>query len=350
VSIRDIDQQLGERVSDDDEVRQQRNAAARSYKKKHAKQISPYGRRYREGHQAQRAEYSKRYRAEHADEIAEYKQQWREKNLEDARAWNRDYMRRKAAEERATVERRQRKAAWARDRYHADVEASRAKAREGRERQRTADPEGYREGKKRRRASWRERHKDEINAKLREKNLLDPSTKKAGAQRYYQQHTEERKAYRRQYYQNNRERQLASQKRWRDRERRRIEVGLPVRRLHKVTPAERDQNAADAHAFFSRPLTPHLQEQLKAELATPQHLMDALHRDWARIRAADYQRRNPETSSDTIRRRETEEARLDGIARRINERLRLTPRRDPLAAADPAYQPPAPVVNAGLGL
>ena len=337
-------------MGDDDEAKRRRAEAARSYKKKHKKQISAYGRKYREKHREQHAEYTKRYRAEHAEEIAAYRQQWREKNLDAARAANRDNMRRKAAEERAAVERRDRKAAWARERYHTDVEASRAKARASRDRQREADPDRYREGKKRRRDTWREGHRDEINARLREKNLRDPSAKKAGAQRYYARHAEERKAYRRQYYQDNRERQLASQKRWRDRERRRIEAGLPVRRLHKVTPAERDQNAAVAQAFFARPLTPQLQEQLKVELSTPQHLIDALHREWDRIRAVDYQRRHPETSSDTVRRREAEEARLDGIAQAINERLRLTPRRAPRLTADQAYQPPAPVADAGLGL
>jgi hypothetical protein len=334
----------------DDEARQQRNAAARGYKKKHAKQIPAYGRKYREEHREQHAEYTKRYRAEHAEEIAAYRQQWREKNLDAARAANRDNMRRKAAQQRTAVERRERKAAWARERYHADVEASRVKAHESRERHRAADPEGYREGKKRRRASWRERHKEEINARLREKNLRDPSAKAAGAQRYYQRHAEERKAYRRQYYEDNRERQLASQKRWRDRERRRVEVGLPVRRLHKVTLAERDQNEAAAHAFFARPLTPELQEQLKVALATPKHLIDALHRDWARIRAVDYQRRHPETSSNTVRRREVEEARLDGIARRINEQLRLTAQRGAQPTADQSYQSSPPVDSGGLGL
>ncbi len=337
-------------MGDDDEAKRRRAEAARNYKKKHKKQISAYGRKYREEHREQHAEYTKWYRAEHAEEISAYRQQWREKNLEAARAANRENMRRKAAAERAAVERRERKAAWARERYHADVEASRARALESRERQRAADPEGYREGKRRRKTTWRARHKDDINARLRDKNQRDPSAKAAGAKRYYQRHAEERKAYRRQYYRDNRDRQLASQKRWRDRERRRIEVGLPVRRLHKVTPAERDENAAAAQAFFSRPLTPQLQNQLKVELATPKHLIDALHREWDRIRAADYQRRNPETSSDTVRRRETEEARLDGIARSINERLRMTPRREPEAAAGQAYQPQHPIESAGLGL
>lgn len=337
-------------MDESEEAQQRRRDAARRYKKKNAKQISAYGRRYREEHKEQRAEYSQKYRAEHSEEIAAYKRQWREKNLEAARASNRDNMRRKAAQERAAEDRRAKKAAYARERYHADIEASRAKAREYLQQKRAADPDGYREAKKRRNATWHERHKDEINARKREQNLRDPSKQKARAQRDYQVHGDERRAYRRRYYQQNRERQLAKQKQWRDRERRRIEVGLPVRRLHTVTPTERDQNAVAAQAFFSRPLTPQLREQLKAELATPQHLIDALRREWARIRAVDYQRRNPETNSDTIRRQEAEEARLDAIARSINDRLRLSPRRHSHPTADQAYQPPPPVTDRGIGI
>lgn len=333
-----------------DEERQRRNEAARRYKKTHAKQISAYGRQYRQEHAEHIAEYKRAWRERNSDHISEYRGKYDEDNRERIRKVNRENMRRQSAKERAAVERRERKAAWARERYHADVEASRTKARQNRERQRAADPEGYREGKKRRKAAWRESHKDEINARLREKNLRDPSAKSARAQRYYQRHAEERRAYRRQYYWDNRERQLARQKLWRDRERRRVEVGLPSQRLHKVTPVERDQNVAAADAFFSRALTPQLDVQLAAELSTPQHLIDAWQRECARIRAADYARLNPETSTDTVRRREAEEARLDGIARSINDRLRLTQRRDPQAAPDNAYQPTSPIENVGLGL
>ena len=333
-----------------DEERQRRNEAARRYKKTHAKQISAYGRQYRQEHAEQIAEYKRAWRERNRDHVAEYRGRYDEDNRERIRKVNRENMRRQSAEERAAVERRERKAAWARERYHADVEASRAKARQNRERQRAADPEGYREGKKRRKAAWRESHKDEINARLREKNLRDPSAKSVRAQRYYQRHADERKAYRRQYYWDNRERQLARQKQWRDRERRRVEVGLPARSLHNVTPGERDQNAAAAEAFFSRPLTPQLQEQLAAELSTPQHLIEAWQRECARIRAVDYARRNPETSSDAVRRREAEEARLDRIARTINDRLRLTRPRDAHVDPDQAYQPPSSIDNVGLGL
>ena len=79
-------------------------------------------------------------------------------------------------------------------------------------------------------------------------------------------------------------------------------------------------------------------------------IIDALRRDWARIRAADYARRHPETSSDTLRRREAEEVRLDAIARDINDRLRRIPRREPQRAADLAHQPPSATDSGGLEL
>lgn len=337
-------------MSQSDEARQRRNEASRRNKKKNAEQRAAYGRQYRAEHAEQIAEYKRAWRERNREHVAEYRAAYNGDNREKVREAKREYMRSQSAKERAEVERRERKAEKARERYHADIEASRAKAREYLQQQRAEDPDGYREGKKRRNAAWRERHKDEINAKLREKNLRDPSKKKARARRDYELHGDERRAARRQYYKKNRDRELAKQKQWRARERRRIEVGLPVRRLHKVAPAERDQNAADAAEFFARPVTPQLREQLKAELATPQHLIDALRRDWARIRAADYARRNPETSSDTVRRREAEEARLDVIAREINDRLRRSARRAPRPAPYPQYQPPSATDSGGLGL
>lgn len=337
-------------MSGSDEPNQRRAEAARRYREGHAKQRSAYGRQYREEHADQIAEYKRAWRERNGEHIAEYRGKYNEENRERIREANREYMRRQSAQERAAVERRERKAEKNRLRYHADIEASRAKAREYHAQRRAADPEGYRADKKQRNDAWRERHKGEINARLREKHQRDPSQKQELARRYYEDHSEERKAYRRRYYQQNRERQLAKQKQWAQRERRRLEVGLPVRRLHKSSPAEHDENAAAAEAFFSQPLTPQLQQQLKAELATPQHLIDAWRRECARIRAADYARRNPETSSDNVQRRTDEEVRLDMVARSINERLRLTPRRDAQPAPDPVYQLPSPADSGGLGL
>jgi hypothetical protein len=335
-------------VAEDDADRARRLEAARRYRQKHAKQRAAYARRYREEHREQRTEYTRKYRAEHADEIAAYRRRWREQNLEQARAANRDHMRRKAAEARTAEERRIKKAAYARDRYHADVEASRAKARERNAQRRAADPDGYREQRRRQKQAWRDRNRDQINARLREKNRIDPTKKQTAAQRYYQRHAEERRAYSRRYHHEHREPQLIKQGRWRQRERRRIAVGLPVQRLHRLTPAERRENARAADAFFSRALTPKYRVRLEEELRTPPELIDAFHRETARIRATQYALRNPETGTHLINRHQAEEERMDAIARQINERLRVAPRtpRNPAPQLPPA---PAPSVE-GLSL
>jgi hypothetical protein len=328
-----------------EEGQPRRDPARRS--KERDRKRAEYGKRYREEQRAERAEYTKRYRVEHVEQIAEYRRRYREQNLERLRAANREYMRRKAVEPRIAEERRARKAAYSRERYHADIEASRAKARERNAQRRAADPEGYREDKRRRKQAWRDRNRDDINARLRERNRIDPSKKQAAAQRYYERHAEERRAYSRRYHQEHREQQLAKQGQWRQRERRRIEAGLPVRRLHRTTAAERVENAAAAEAFFARPLTVELRGRLEAELRTPPELVEAWQRDVARIRAAQYARENPETSSYTVTRNQAEEARMDAIARQINQRLRITP---PRRERPPIHQPMPSLDQGGLGL
>lgn len=335
-------------MAEEDSDRARRLEAARRYRQKNAKQRAEYGRRYREEHREQRAGYTRKYRAEHADQIDAYRRRWREQNLEQARTANREYMRRKAAEARTAEERRVKKAAYSRERYHADVEASRAKARDRNAQRRAADPDGYREQRRTQKQAWRDRNRDQINASLREKNRIDPAKKQIAAQRYYQRHADERRAYSRRYHQEHREELLVKQRRWREREQRRIAVGLPVQRLHRLTPTERRDNARAADAFFSRPLTPQLLEQIDAELRTPPELIDAFHRETARIRATQYALRNPETGAHVANRNQAEEERMDAIARQINERLRVAPR----SPRNPAPQlPPIPAPSTeGLSL
>ncbi len=291
-----------------------------------------------EDERAQRKrEQSRRWREANREHRAAYQTAWRERNREHIHESNREYRRRKAADAKADVERKARKAEYVRNRYHADVEASRAKARENRRAARERDPETYRANRKRLNDAWRAKHKDEINARLREKNLINPGPKTERARRYYDNHAEERRATRRQRYQDNRDHELAKQRQWRQREQRRVEVGLPVRRLHRPTPQERLQHLRDAEAFFVRPLTPKLRERLMSELRTPPELIEAWHRDNARFRAAQYALRHPETAVHVVNRKQAEEERMDAIAHQINQRLRLSPRtpRDPVPNVPP---------------
>lgn len=309
------------------------------------------GRRYRAEHAEERAAYAKRYREEHAEEIAAYRRRLREANLDHARESNREYMRRRAAEERKAEERRQRKAAYSRARYHADVEASRAKVREYLAGRRTADPEGFREGKKRRNDAWRARNREEVNRRQREKKRLDPSTNVRRAQAYYAEHAEERREYSRRYHEEHREQDRERSRQWRARERRRKEAGLPVRRLHRIGADERTANAAAASDFFARVVTLEYRARVEAELRTPPELIAAWERDCERLRAEQYALKHPETSSAVVNRRTAEEERMDAIARVINDRLRITPRRpQPCPQPDP-YEPVAPAAPSGaIGL
>lgn len=283
-------------------------------------------RRYRENNPDKVREQARRWRDANREHRAAYQAAWRDQNRDRVRDMNREYMRRKAAEAKTDIDRKARKAEYARKRYHADVEASRAKAREYREAARARDPEGYRASRKRANDSWRANHKDEINARLRERNRIDPDSKRANSRRHYEKHAEERRAYRRRYYQQNRERELAKQRQWRQREKRRVEVGLPVRRLQRLTPNERRDNARAADEFFARPVTPELRARLEAELRTPPELIAAWKRETARIRATQWALRHPEASTRVVNRNQAEEDRMDTIARAINERLRTTPR------------------------
>ncbi|HRN30071.1 MAG TPA: hypothetical protein PK890_10280, partial [Terrimesophilobacter sp.] len=222
-------------------------------------------------------------------------------------------------------------------------------------RQRAEDPEGYREGKKRRNDAWRASHRDHVNAKARAKRQRDPAAKQVAAQKYYDTHAEERRAYSRRYHRDNRDQQLAQQSRWRQREQRRLEAGLPVRRLHRLTPAERDAHAAAAAEFFSTRVIEPMRRRLRAELdgPTPPELLAAWKRECERYRAAHYASEHPETSSRERRRaqaearRLAEEARLDTIGRAINDRLRISPRR---REPDPAYLPQTTSPSTGPGM
>lgn len=283
-------------------------------------------RRYRENNPDKAREQARQWREANREHRATYQVAWRDRNRDHVREMNRDYMRRKTAEAKTEVERKARKAEYVRNRYHTDVEASRAKAREYRQAARARDPEGYRASRKRANDSWRAKHKDEINARLRERNRIDPDAKRARGRRHYEKHAEERRAYRRRYYEENRERELAKQRQWRQREKRRVDAGLPVRRLHRLTPDERRDNARSADEFFALPVTPELRARLEAELRTPPELIAAWERETARIRATQWALRHPEASARVVNRNEAEEERMDTIARAINDRLRTTPR------------------------
>ncbi len=215
---------------------------------------------------------------------------------------------------------------------------------------------------------YHERHRDEVNAKARQRAQDNPAARRDAQHRHYETHREELMQYQREYradpdrYQ----KVLAYNREWKRRERRRIAAGLPPRRLHTVTAAERRDNQAAADAFFARPITKELRARLRTDEPTPPGLIAAWHRETARFRAAhgydqlESDLRDRHTVADARRAaalarqeernavRAAEGARMDQIARTVNARLRLPPparrvhHNDPAAPHTPPGMPPPP--------
>ncbi|MDL9978586.1 hypothetical protein [Microbacterium candidum] len=241
---------------------------------------------------------------------------------------------------------------YARQYYAAHREEQLEYQRQRREAQRESDPERYAELRRGRAKRWYDRHKEDQNAKQRAKYRADPQPHLERRSRYYAEHAEEIKAKRRERYAANKEQELARQEAWRDRERRRREVGLPVRRIHAATHTELQANEDAAGAFFARRWSGReIRRMRKAGAATPPELVTAWLRDCARARAtfhlaeqkeelerlqkelaraksgpmssAERERLEAQRIADEEREaKRLEEERLDAIGREVNERLR----------------------------
>ena len=320
-------------------------------------------RRYRESHADEIREKLRQWKAANPDKVKEYAARFRDQHREQIRKENRDRERARAAKARKAEAARERRRVAARERYAADPEAHSEYQRERRRAQRAADPEGYREAKKQRNKRWRDGHRDEQNAKLRAKRRDNPEPKRAAAEKYYAEHGDKVRERRREYYWANHEKQLESQRRWRAAEKRRRDVGLPPRRLHRVLAAERAANHTEADEFFSRPrfrdeilAMRHGPRPTEAEIAR-------LERDNERARAAHAfamaddptypmtasDRRAVERARAAQRHQDAinaEEARLVAIARAINDQLRVEPRRSsPIGEAEPVQPISAPATR-----
>ncbi|WP_341977767.1 hypothetical protein [Microbacterium sp. LWO13-1.2] len=250
--------------------------------------------------------------------------------------------------------------AYARDYYAEHREELLEKQRQYRAAQRARDPERYKELRRGRAKRWRDGHKERENAKGRAKYRANPHHELERRAKYYAENAEEIKARRRARYAENREKELAKQTAWRDREKRRRELGLPVRRLHVSTADDVAANDAAANAFFAQTWGKRAINRMVKGPPTPPELLAAFKRQNKRIRAATILAdkrevlerlekelgRTPPGPKPKPRRsaKEIEEERLDAIGKRINDQLRHRepPRRphhlDP-AAPHPMLQP-----------
>lgn len=261
---------------------------------------------------------------------------------------------------RKKEERKASRRAYARDYYAEHREELLEKQRQYRAAQRARDPERYKELRRGRAQRWRDGHKERENAKNRAKYRANPHRELERRAKYYAENAEAIKARRRARYAENREKELAKQAAWRDREKRRRKLGLPVRRLHVSTADDIAANDAAANAFFAQVWGKRAINRMVKGPPTPPDLVAAFKRQSMQIRAASILAdkrevlerlekelgRKPPGPKPKPRRsaKEIEEARLDAIGKRINDQLRhREPPRSPHhldpAAPHPMLQP-----------
>ncbi|MBW9121881.1 hypothetical protein JNB63_17425 [Microbacterium trichothecenolyticum] len=330
--------------------------ARRAYRERNAERVRAGQRAWRERNQEHIRAYRAAYNAEHREEVL---------------AKNREYMKRYGPRKAAERRRKEAKRASSKKYYEAHKAEHHEYSRQWQARKRAEDPEGYRAMRAKAQRRWWEAHKDEYNAKLRAQHRENPEPKRAAARAYYAAHADELKAKKRAYYAANRERVLASNRAWKEREKRRLDAGLPPRRLHTTSGEERSAHAAAADAFFTRERSPAEIAAMRdmprpaVELlqATPPELVAAFERDSKRARiehalATDLSyadrsriaeaRRHLAAHEQAARREQrhaAENARLDAIGKQVNDRLRHKepPRRRHHLDPDPAA--PHPMLN-----
>lgn len=360
------------RLPSADEQRERRRAWREANRERLARQAREYRERNSDALAASAKAYRERNKEEIRDKAKIYRERDKEKRREYVRAYNdthrdrknevaRESARRVADRKRVEAEQRAARRAYARDWYAAHRDEYLAYQREARKRQKDADPDGYRAMRRAANKRWHDKNRDNQNEKARDRYRIDRRPTLEARASYYAAHAEEITARKRERYAADREAQLEKQRRWRGREARRRAAGLPTQALHRVSAAERNANQANADEFFARVYT---FEEIAEISVTPDRLIARWDRDSERSRVASYYALGPDVSRPAIRaevRRaeaerkraerdaaaravlEAEHARLDGIARAINDTLRRPgPRRDRTQdECSPVHGPPA---------
>lgn len=197
-----------------------------------------------EARRARRREYGRAYREANADRLKEKKREWVENNRERHNAHGRATAARKRQKEAQKKRASERSREWAkahpeqeRERKRLWIEKNRERVREQdrasyqrniekrREQQRTSDAQRRADlSVREQRAKHRQQNREHLNELQRQRRAADPE-----ASRRY-----------------NRE--------WKQRERRRVELGLPKVQAHRSTKNDRAVHERDAAEFFGRRL------------------------------------------------------------------------------------------------
>lgn len=300
------------------------------------------------------AELMRAWRERNRERVRESNLAWKAANPDRARELNRLSMHRQHLRKKREAAKRERRKVYARGWYERNRERVLEQQRVARARRKAENPERYRAMANARQQRWRDSHRDEQNQRLRDHRLDNPASRIGTERRYYEKNREQILERARARYAANPEEARARAKQYRSRERRRRQLGLPPPRRHVVRPRERDENQRNADDFFARSYTRQEVNDAATALATPPDLLAAWKRDCARARAAyrlvtdpevaEYKsesRRRVEAARELLRRRQAaEEARMDAIARDVNDRLRRVPRRPTPADPTLPHSPP----------
>ncbi|TFD60120.1 hypothetical protein [Cryobacterium sp. Hh38] len=226
-------------------------------------------------HPSDEAEKRRQYVAANRDRIRELNRLWRSEHLDRARELNRDSMRRAAA------------------RRHREAEV-RARGRERAKRWRVEHPERRREYQQRWVAENREKvreyynryyeaHRDEVNSRAAARRDADPERTKQITRQWAERNTERRAELQRnrrsdpEIYQSELEANAAARRLKRSLSR----AGLPPKRIHLATAAERRANERDADAYFNDPSRP---EHLRQFTVFAESLTEHMLKNGARMR------------------------------------------------------------------
>lgn len=301
-----------------------------------------------------RRDYLKRWKQANPERVKTYAERYRAAHREQLLSQKRDAEKAREARNRAEEQRRELKRVRARQWYAHNSEKHLDHQRTYRAKKRAEDPVKYRADKRARTRRWHDAHREQENAKLRQKYHDNPEARRSQASKYYAAHAEEVKARRRAYYAANKEKQLAKQREWRQREKRRRDAGLPPRRLHRTPADERRANTVSADQFFARDYTrpeitnmrQHVPVASDHDERTPPELYAAWIRDCARARATHRLATHAEESArlrgdlshahPASIARALEDARLDAIGKQVNDRLRGQQRARRTESNDPA--------------
>jgi hypothetical protein len=282
-----------------------------------------------------RREYARRYREANKDKTADYRRRYKTERREHYLRLHREQSARAAERRRQAAQRSQRKHQYYVEHRDAILPKRRERARAYIERKMTEDPVAFRAHRAELARQWRTRNQDRLAVQARERREADPEKYREAARRYRADNPDKVKAANRRYYEANRDKVLAANRQWKEREQRRRDAGLPPRRIHKITAADRRANRDASDAFFAGPWSNQRLAALRDERVTKGEI-NALRRENERARAIAYAAEHPEMidrlrradqpRAAQLARRKAEEARMDDIARRVNDQLRTHPR------------------------